>query len=470
MPAVTRELSVIYGTITLGGSTDRIIDGPWSYDPRYPVASFECEFATFAATEAAFTTETAALEAGLRTPRQRLRVVLGAVTTIDLNPASGTSTGFNARPSLSRLASDDHTGRSARYRFRVEVDLPADLAGQSGRFDEAVAVAYAPGGRRTVSLRGQYRALTANDATAQYAAQIAGHQTTVLTAIDAAATWELVVATTTRDDTDKIIDYVRTIEEILLAQSASVTDDPDLFAQQLDVRTGFVAPGDSPLSGASRLTNIEVTYSAAVLSTVTDLRAKWLSTIRPWLIQHARDSSGASGLALVDEQPRFDAGARRISAAMRFVAQGTSAVVESLVTVEDDLDLGVEVIPTHSDDPLEAHLFQGPQAFIRTVNLRRVTVGPPPGTGVGSGTEAEATATSLEARGAGEPLSIDLGGAAGEIPIRSRYREQRVLLGLPGTQLELSTLDQTRVLRLVHAVTGAGATGIGDTGATVTRR
>src|SRR3990167_1181801 len=145
--AVTRELSVIYGTITLGGTTDRIIDGPWSYDPRYPTASFECEFQTFAATEAAFATETAALEVGLRTPRQRLRVGLGAATPIDLNPA--TSSGFNARTSLTRMASDDHTARSARYKFRVEADLPADLAGQAGRFDEAVTVAYAPGVRRT---------------------------------------------------------------------------------------------------------------------------------------------------------------------------------------------------------------------------------------------------------------------------------------------------------------------------------
>src|SRR5574338_17130 len=126
---MARELSIIYGGLTVGGaSTVYKLDGTptmrMSRDYRRTTVEAEVTVVTPDGAEGTFATNVAALEAALRTPRARLQVKLGSSTLLDLDPATGT--GYNADPSASKPGGAPgtvpDTGRSRKYHLSVTVE------------------------------------------------------------------------------------------------------------------------------------------------------------------------------------------------------------------------------------------------------------------------------------------------------------------------------------------------------------
>lgn len=380
MPQVNRDFEITYGTYTVGGTTDKLIDASLQrlrIERRYLAVSVEFDFIVTGSSYAAFKTACNDAEVAFAKPRQRLQIKLGASTIDDYNPTAGASgnSGFDAAPSIQKIGDVADTGLSRRYRARVEVATPADLTGQSGRGDSAIEVAFSPSRRRTVTITGFYTALTSNDARAQYNAQGATYAASVLTTLG--GTYELVEEVAgPSNDSDKRIEFRRVYEEVLLNQASGTLDHADIARQSLVVFKTRVAPGDTPGSGAERLHELRIGYEAFFDKTaVTDLHAAYTGTVRPWILQHLADTFGASSTAIIEEAPEIDAVNRVIRCSMRVLAVGGSAVVAHVLVREIREQKGKVFIPVWNGDPYAAYVFVGHSIRLRTTTTTTTRLG-----------------------------------------------------------------------------------------------
>lgn len=382
MPAVARDISIIYNGVTVGGTTDSILDGEvkLAEDHAYGRASVSFSFWTFATTQAAFITQTNAFETAFTTPRAKLEIKVGGTAWRTWDPVAGAggNTGFWQAPTIRKTGGEEgDTVRSRRYEVTIEIQTPADLAGQAGRLNSTVSLEVEQGGRRRVVISGRYTALAANNARAQYLAAIGTYQTTVCDALIGAGLWELTHRQREdSDDADKNLDFVRIYREILLAQSGAALNDPDLVDQVLVVARGRIAPGDVQFPGVpvARLQDIRVSYEVWVPGAGVDLRDKWESVIRPWILDCVAAQTLATRVAVVAEDPSFDYGNRRITASMSCVAPNSSDVISASVTTTDAADAGAFLAPVWNGDPFAKHVFRGPATLERTITttVRRI--------------------------------------------------------------------------------------------------
>lgn len=382
MPAVGRELSVIYGDtgdlsplpITVGGTSDRILDGPLVVREGADAVTLEFSFTTHATTEALFDTETATVEDAFRTPRRRLRVVQGAATLFDWNPGTSVNTGFNARPELrvnGDLASD--TGRSRSYTLSIEMDLPADRYSQSGRRTSTTTIDFTPARRQRLTIEGEYRALTTTDsARTQYRASIDAYASTIQTALG--GNWELEEESDgPSDDTDKIIRFRRVYLRILDAQSDAVTNHTSIIRDTLTVTPTRTAPGDTPDGNPRRLVESSVRYDCWVNSEVTtDLRSLYTGTIRGHMMTRLRSHLDNRRVAVTTESPTFDVKDNKISVDLTVVSPGASRLVELEVTTETSETSGLVWDWVWTGNALAAHEYLGHKDVICTINELRI--------------------------------------------------------------------------------------------------
>lgn len=405
-PAVTRELSVIYGGFTVGGATDRLLDDYHRKVKNYVDVVIEFSFLTTAASEAAFATEVRAIEAAFRKPLQKLEIKQGSATLDTYDPGTTVNTGFNAQPEIIKRNDIGDTGRSRRYEVRITVQLPADLSGQSGRRDSSVEISYSPSRVRTLTITGTYTALTTNAALTQYEASIAAYATSVTTALT--GTWELAEEPrVTHDDQNKTVDFEIVYEELIFKQSQSSLDDSAIVKQGMLIRRRFTSPGDTPsgfrgfpsgggggggggivvgpggpigrakASGGRvrRFFILSCQYEAwidkDVISGTTELRTKWLDEIRPWILGNIKEIFGPTAGALVSEEPEFDLPQNRIRANLEWWGVESGAgILEFQYTYRLQAELGKFIAPVWSGDSAAAHVFQGPARAIKSTTER----------------------------------------------------------------------------------------------------
>lgn len=190
MPYVTRELSVVYGSTTVGGAAEVHLDGPVRIRRNYETTTVDfVAVIDDSASAAAHGTAVRALEQAFRTPRQRLRVLLGGVELLDLDPSDGS--GYNASASISDLERG-WSGRSRFYAVTITAQTPADLSGLNGLRDAQVELVVDRQGVKTVTLAGRYTDVGGTGARAAHDADVATWAGAQLTAIDGSATWELI--------------------------------------------------------------------------------------------------------------------------------------------------------------------------------------------------------------------------------------------------------------------------------------
>jgi len=489
MPLVTRELQIIYGSVTIGAGTSYIIDGtdPISLEVNYSVASVSATVIVASSTEAGFNTACDALEDAFRTPRQRLRVILGATTMWDYNPT--TNTGFNARPSISKPGSRHDTGRSRRYQVRVEVDLPADLTNQNGRATSSVNLTETDARRRRVIIGGTYTALSSNSARDQYTASIDAYASAVLGAFG--GTWEGPFdITADADDADKILQFSRTYEELIYNQSSGVLNDTQIRRPQISVGRIYEAPGDSRIGTTSpvRLATIPVSFDCSIDKTnSTDLDSIYESKIKPYMIQIAETVSGGSSLALVNEVVNLDRVENRISADLTFLGAGSSGILSASVETEDTVDHGVVLTPVWSGDRHAKFRFQGPASLVRTIvtTVRELTGTPRNtslsgdmgifginkpltidtgedfsffGIGGGGGSTADALSGPTEKK---PPTASPDGGTLKGVEIFRSEKEIPLTLGRPGDR-QFQVTDRVTIIKIAYYVEPpGGASGTG---------
>ena len=424
MPAVTREFTITYGTLVVGGTTDRVLDEKYRIITKnYNELILEYAFMIQKDLEADFAIEIAAIESAFRTPRQDLKIELGSAILLDLKRSD--SSGFNHDPEIIKRGEIADGGRTRRYEVRVTVELPADLSGQAGRRDSIVEVEFTESRRRLLRITGTYTAISGTSAEATYLANIDTYTGAIITALT--GTFQRRTRLYSHDDDNVNVDFEEVHEEILFNEATGVLDDPAIINQILFIRRNKVAPGDSGFREAAirgqivrppagsifgggifdtrRPVSMTIEYEASIDSSVTtNLVSKWESTIRPFVLSQIKNVLGTSTGALVEEEPDFDGHENRIRATMEFLGiESAAARLEFQLTTERRDETGNVLVPVWDGNPLSKYLFQGPARRIFTITERlRALAGFAGGGGAGG--------RFVGAVGAGLRFGIGVGG------------------------------------------------------------
>ncbi len=452
-------------------------------------------------------------EAAYRTPRQRFRVSFSGTVFDDLNPAaaSGGNTGFNQDATIEKLGEDFDTSRSRGWRITVEAQLPADLAGQSGRQDSSVRVDFDPARRRKIAISGRYTAIGANDGRAQYNASIATYAAAIQASVAAGATFELVRESATSDDADKNLDFEQEYEELIYDQSSGTRDNSAIKQGRYAYSRQQIAPGDSD-PGTRRLEIIDIDFECWIDKTVTtDLAGFWQSTLKTYLITEARSKFSLGQIALTDHQHRVDYSQNRIFGRMQIQAtsSGGANLIQSRYTTKVETDIGKVFRGTWDGNIFSHHVYDGKVKQIRTRTFTKLLLG---GAGAGGGssggssgaaiggsfgggvvaggsvsfsfmngfsigafggpyTGASQTALVQAAMSDGPPPGGEEagggggGGLSGWVPIGDMVTITPITIGSDGYQIECSEVERVLIDRYVEAPKGGGGGGGAGPGA-----
>src|SRR3990167_683882 len=113
MPTVPRDYEIKYGTYTVGGTTDNLIDSYHTVERDYITSAVEFSFIITAASTSAFATACKNAESAFRKPRQDLEVKVAGSSILALKQSD--STGLDADPKIVKEESLADTAISRRY-------------------------------------------------------------------------------------------------------------------------------------------------------------------------------------------------------------------------------------------------------------------------------------------------------------------------------------------------------------------
>jgi hypothetical protein len=454
---------------------------------------------TAAAEMTSFNAKCLSLERAFRVPRQRLRSLFTVNSVVytfdDRNPAnaSGGNTGFNAESSIEKTGDEYDTGRSRSYSVHIEIQLPADLPGQSGRQDSSVDLSFDASRIRTITISGRYTALGANAARAQYNASIATYAAAVQAAIG--GTYEIISEVATADDADKNLDFTQVYREIIYSQSAAGLNHAAIVAPRFVYSRQRVAPGDTG-SDTRRLEVITVDFGCSVDKDVTtDLSTLYTGTIRPYLIAQAFSQFGSSSGALVDENYAPGPDGNTISVQMTFnmIPEAASNLVQHRRSVTTFYNTGKIIVPIWDGNAFSKHVYDGPADLVRTIKETKLLLGVQAGSGAAASVNNAAGGLLAGARitfnfangfsqaafgpnsGAAQTALVQAalsdgpppGGGGGDgqpgpdgyIGLTDMVTVTPITIGLPGYQLDLTELERETVETYVETPSGGGGGG-----------
>jgi hypothetical protein len=276
-----------------------------------------------------------------------------------------------------------------------------------------INVDYSPERRRTVTITGTYTANSTDGVTGSFATYLANaptYFTSVLTGIDAAASWDKVgEPQVERNETDKVTNFTVVYKEILINQSLAGIDDAALIDPTFSIVRDRIGPGDSSASsigfggggsfstGAGgvntgvmvggdpgttvtagiRPTALTINYTTGIDSTVIkglqNMMSKWTTIIRPLIIQQVGIAAGGA-VIVMEEAPNFgDLYQNRFSATMTF-HNYTSSILSQRITVSDQTNEGKVLKFVWSGDAYDYYEYAAGKVRLKTVTEEREEV------------------------------------------------------------------------------------------------
>lgn len=371
MPAVTRELAIIYGSLTLGGtSSTYLLTGTYSVRHGYGQLTVECSVVVVAATQAAFRTAYIALEDGIRLPRQDLTITLGGGSQTFTMAAN---TGLNQEGVCSRseAGSTFDTGMSRLYDISITCELPADNSGDNGLATKSIDVVTDAADRALVTLNGSYTALAGNSARAQYDAQIAALISSTMTALSI-TNYETIQTDVAEDYANKIVSFRLAVQEILYPETGAATNDSRLKNVRLTITRQQSNQGNAT-------TNVEVPielsvgYGCDVDSAVTtDLETLWDTVIYPYMVDKAREVTEATTIAVISKNPQYNRSGNGIEATIGVIAYSAGALISHQISTVDDENYAIKLIPVWDGNPSAKIIQTGEANIVKTVREETV--------------------------------------------------------------------------------------------------
>jgi len=452
--SVTRELTISYNDVTMGGSDeDYRLTGFIRMRQEPEIGQAEWDVLVVGSSESAFAANCVDFEEKLSEPWNDIKIAQGSSILLDVKASDTENTALNPSITVQKVGTTTDSGRTRRYH----------CVATWGR-------SYTPARRASVSVSGTYTAVTSNLARAQYDAKIAAFTTAVLTAISGSATFELVEEDSSHDVNDKTLTFTRIFDEVIFTQGGTGLDNANIVSQNLDITAGRRSgEGHTSKSSIEGLGSITLRYSAWFDKDQTTALESKYDGIRSWLITQAEEfAQGGLSLALMEEDPSFDPVENKISVTMRFQSASGSATgthfFEIHFTVEDNVEYGYAAVHAWTGSPFSKYVYQAEANAIRTIRMTALASG--------DGSQADAKEafqafagpeSSASGRAAGEgpaeaaPLTDPLSGGGTWFTRSRRVSADPYKVGIPGKQIELTRMTGEAVRFWAELIEGGAA-------------
>ena len=448
--AITNPFTITYGSRSLGADSDIYqIHGPYVLDKSFENFRMVFDVVVVADSYANLQTYSNNIETDFRLRDQGLTI------DIDGSPWTYTSgtTILNSKASLSKTGdSETDRGFSRAYTLVIEGELPAD--DNNGLRDLEVNVDFDASRQKTVTFRGVYTAADAVLAAAKYLADFDAEATTILTAIDSGATFELEIENYNRDRNDHICNFSRQYVELLANQTQANLDDTDIKDHRMVFTDLSAHPGDSQ-EGMYRLRRVVGSYDCAIdIDQTTDLQTVFDSKVKTHVKELFRTEFTPQVFAIEDRRVSYDETSKRMSVAIQFVYQKSQGgeVVEVSQSLAYRESRDPDYTPVHDGDEFSAFVDPG-WAILERVASRTVIV-------IGDETPKRRIGVRAKDGPAGEIIGIEAGPGVvndGWTIIQNTSQVTDQWVGDPSeTQIKLTVLTETVVERYNSAPGGGG--------------
>lgn len=295
MTADSREITISYGSLNVGAGTYQL-HGIHTFD--LDEESFRCSFDVVVTGDTVDDVQGAenTLRTYVRVQNADFKIVYTSTNIVAFtdgaaaSPTSGAV--FEEAQSITasyELLGTHRTYLTRAYRITVSVVRSAQRSGKEGVRTQSIRTTTLPNGLRTMSYLAEYTpgysAATSGtaeeryeDGTVGFAARVAAIQTALT------GTWEQSTPLRTTYDEDKRT-YVASAayRELIFAQSATATNDTELFGASYDVvvnrSQAFGIPGSTNVQPFTACT---VVFSSAVVTTQTDISSVIDAKILPY--------------------------------------------------------------------------------------------------------------------------------------------------------------------------------------------
>ncbi len=388
--AATRELSVTYGALTIGGAAGpgtTLLTG-WVRVTRVsPLESrVSIEFVLVAASEADFAAATTALETAIRTPREKLTVSLGAETLWEWDAT--VPTGYNQEAQLEKPGHPEFdSGRSKYYTATWRVDDTAAVYGQDGRVNSSISLSTNPSCRGTIFVSGEWRAQdgTAGGGTATSARSVYdANKDAYFTAVKAKFapdTYEGPLNEVAQEnETDTIVTFSAEFRELIFDQAVGVRDNPAIQGDSLEIAIESAYPGDSPGVTVGRPQYANITYSTNVCKdtakggtqAIVDL---YTGTIRPHILATLDAKFATRQRAIENEVARYNFTDNLIAVSMRVLLIPGASCLSYERTTNISVDFGWVLVPIWDGEAFTWYIYPSKVTRLRETSERKRCLG-----------------------------------------------------------------------------------------------
>lgn len=374
MAIASREIQIDYGSTQIGGAGGtRPIHGAILYQSETGQVVLDCQFYIKQTSAANFTSEADTVEEGFRKINQAVTVTVGGSTMHSWSHTS--NTGFSSVAQLRKVPSAANSARSQMYALTISLGLPADTNNSSGRKSSTVEIAYGENRRRTVTISGEYTALSSNSARDQYEASIAAFATAVLNAIDNSASWELRREPSVQnadssvdaaDDTEgKIVTFRRVYDELIFSQAGASNNDTDIVGQSFRLRRRREVAAHDPSKFVRRRELVTVDYSCWIDKEQSQaLETKWENTIKSWALSQIQSRFSLGALKLNSAQPSYDYDENRVDAVMEVDGTPRGSYIEYALAFRMAYNTGTVLVPVWSVSRFSKLSEPGPSSVV----------------------------------------------------------------------------------------------------------
>jgi hypothetical protein len=371
--AIDNPFSITYGARQVGGTSDTYqLHGPYIIDKSFETIRVGFTVIVVASSYATLQSLSDDLEQDFRQRDKDL--------VIDLDGATWTYTfGTDILNTVATIvkSGDPETdqGFSRAYACTVEGSLPAD--DNDGLQEIQVNTNYESGRQKLVTMQGVYTAINGTTALAQYQADFPNEAQTILTALDATATFELVDEVHTQDRNDHVLSFTQQYVQILAAQSQAALDDLSIRDHRITFTDLSQHPGDSA-ENIHRLRRVVGSYECAIdIEQTTDLQSVYLNTVRPHVIALFQQEFSPNVFAIEEQRTGYDETSKRMSVTLQLIYQtsDSQAVVEISESVAFRESRAIDYTPTHDGGELSMYADPGWAVVERVASRTVITVG-----------------------------------------------------------------------------------------------